>query len=270
MSCLLVRDLLSEHAIGVLPRDEAESVDRHLAWCAACRKEAGELQRAAATLAFSVAPVEPPRELEDRVVDAVRGVAQRRGGAAGRRMAAGPRRSRVAAAAVLAAVLALTGLGWGAVMAGRNGRLEDQVQEAKAEQQAAYRRFAALLDDPELADPANVIELADLMSPRQRIGGGDALVLLSPSASDVALVAFTGLSGVSERRLPIEVWLESDVVPDMLVGELGTLDPAGGGGVSEWFLQSLQPYHAIVVRDARGKVLLNGTLSVYEVYEPTL
>jgi hypothetical protein len=175
-----------------------------------------------------------------------------------------PRRSRVAAAAVLAAILALTGLGWGAVMAGRNGRLEDQVQEALVGRQDALKRWAAVLVQLEGADPANVIELADLMSPRQRIGGGDALVLLSPSSSDVAVVAFTGLTGVSERRLPIEVWLESDEVADVLVGRLGTLDPAGGGGVSKWFLQSLGSYDAIVVRDARGKVLLNGTLSVYE------
>jgi hypothetical protein len=258
MSCLLVRDLLPEHAIGVLPHDEAGTVDRHLAWCAACRKEAGELQRAAATLGYSVAPVEPPEELEDRVVDAVRGVAERRAAAA-------PRRSRVAVAAVLAAVLALTGLGWGAVMAGRNARIQEEVAIAQERQRQAFEKFRQdVLDDLEFADPANVVELADLMSPRQRVGGGDALVLLSPSSDDFALVAFTGLSGVSERGLPIEVWLESDEVPDMLVGRVGTLDPAGGGGVSEWYLQSLRPYHAIVVRDARGKVLLNGTLTVYE------
>jgi hypothetical protein len=257
MSCLLVRDLLPEHAIGVLPRDETAAVDRHLAWCAACRKEAGELQRAAATLAFSVAPVEPPKELEDRVVHAVRGVAERR-------TVAAPRRSRVAAAAALAAVLAMTGLGWGAVMAGRNARLEDEIEVARQQQHEAIERFSDIIEDDEFSDPANVIELAGLMSPRQRIGGGDALVLLSPSSSDVVLVAFTGLTGISERRLPIEVWLESDMVPDMLVGKVGTLDPAGGGGVSEWFLKSLRPYHAIVVRDARGNVLLNGTLSVYE------
>jgi hypothetical protein len=258
MSCLLVRDLLPEHAIGVLPRDEAGSVDRHLAWCAACRKEAGELQRAVATLAFSVAPVEPPRELEDRVVGAVRGVARRRA-------AAGPRRRRGAAAALLAAVLALTGLGWGAVMAGRNARLEEEVALAQQKQQEALRRFEEeVIEGLPFADPANVIELADLMSPRLRIGGGDALVLLSPSSDDVALVAFTGLTGISERQLPLEVWLESDTVSDMLVGEVGTLDPAGGGGVSRWYLRSLRPYDAIVVRDARGRVLLNGTLSVYE------
>jgi len=257
MSCLLVRDLLPEHAIGVLPRDEEASVDRHLAWCAACRKEAGELERAAATLAFSVAPVEPPEELEDRVVDAVRGVAKRRAAAA-------PRRSRAAAAAILAAVLALTGLGWGAVMAGRNARLNEEVAIAQQKQAAALEKFKEVLEESEFAAPGTVVELADLMSPRQAIGGGDAMVLLSPSSDDVALVTFTGLARISERQLPVEVWLESDVVSDMLVGELGTLDPAGGGGVSEWYLQSLRPYDAIVVRDARGHVLLHGTLSVYE------
>ncbi|HZB01208.1 MAG TPA: zf-HC2 domain-containing protein [Actinomycetota bacterium] len=257
MSCLLVRDLLPEHAIGVLPRDEAGSVDRHLAWCAACRKEAGELQRAAATLAFSVAPVEPPKELEDRIADAVRGAAERR-------TATAPRRSRGVAAALLAAVLALTGLGWGAVMAGRNARLEEQVRSALKDRDLASRNFAEVLAELEGADPQNVIELADLMSPRQRIGGGDALVLLSPSSFDTALVVFTGLTGVSDRQLPIEVWLESDTAADMMVGEVGTLDPAGGGGLSEWYLKSLRPYDAIVVRDARGHVLLNGTLSVYE------
>ncbi|HEX6400384.1 MAG TPA: hypothetical protein VF108_07980, partial [Actinomycetota bacterium] len=248
----------AEHALGVLGQREAGSVDRHLEWCAACRKEAGELQRAAATLAFSAAPAEPPEDLEDRVLRAV----QR---AAGRRGVAAPRRSRVAAAAILAAMLALSGLGWGAVMAGRNARLQDQVERALEGQEDAIQNMAAVISELEGADPANVVELADLMSPRQRVGGGDALVLLSPSSDDVALVTFTGLSRINEDRLPLAVWLVGDGVPDELVGRVRDLDTGGGGGVTRWFLgRSLRPYGAVVIRDARGKVLLNGTLTVFE------
>lgn len=256
MSCLAVRELLAEHALGVLGQRDAGSVDRHLEWCAACRKEAGELQRAAATLAFSVAPAEPAAELEDRVVDAVRTAAGRR--------AAAPRRSRVAAAAVLAAMLALSGLGWGAVMAGRNARLEDRYRDALEDRDIANRNFAALIAQLEGADPANVVELADLMSPRQRVGGGDALVLLSPSSDDVALVTFTGLNRIHDDRLPVEVWLEGDGAPAERIGRVEVLDTDGGGGVTRWFVQSLRSFDSVVIRDANGKTLLHGGLTVYE------
>lgn len=256
MSCLLIRELLPEHAIGVLTRGEVVTVERHLEWCAACRKEAGELQRAAATLAFSVAPVEPPAELEDRVVDAVRA-------AAGRRASTAPRRSRVAVAAALAAMLALSGLGWGAVMAGRADRIQAQAEAALRRQREVFQTFPGVFQLPEV-DPESIVELADLMSPRRSIGGGDALVLLSPSSDDVVLVVLTGLAEVRGRNLPLEVWLESDQANDLLVGRIRTLDTGGGGGVSEWYLEDLTAFDAVVVRDARGTVLLNGTLTVYE------
>jgi hypothetical protein len=254
VNCLAVRDLLAEHSLGVLGQREAGSVDRHLEWCAACRKEAGELQRAAATLAYSVAPAEPPAHLEERVVSAVRG-------AAGRRAAAAPRRRRGAVAAVLAAAFALSGLGWGAVMAGRNARLEDQVATAIADRDVAIRQFVTALEE---VDPTGVVELADLMSPRQRTGGGDALVVLSPSADDVALVTFTGLQRVGDDRLPLQVWLQGDGVPDELVGRIRSLDTGGGGGVTRWFDDSLRPFGSVAIRDANGKTLLHGALTVYE------
>ena len=56
----------------------------------------------------------------------------------------------------------------------------------------------------------------------------------------------------------------SDEVPDVLVGRVRALDTGGGGGVSKWFLESLRPFDAVVIRDARGAVVLHGTLTVYE------
>jgi Putative zinc-finger len=256
VSCLTVRELLGEYALGVLPQIDRSLVDRHLEWCAACRKEASELQRAAATLAYSVASVEPPAGLEDRVVGAVRGVA-------GRRRAAAPRRSRVAAAGVLAAMLALSGLGWGAVMAGRAERAEKQAAVALEKQRAAIERFQEVFQLSEF-DPKAIVELSTLLSPRLRQGRGDALVLLSPSGDDLAFVLVNGLTEVRAGQLPLRVRLVTDQGRPLAVGEIRTLNSGGGGGVYRTFTEDLTDVGAVVIRDARGKVLLNGTLSVYE------
>jgi len=256
VSCLTVREHLGEYALGVLPQADRSLVDRHLEWCAACRKEASELQRAAATLAYSVASVEPSAGLEDRVVGAVRG-------AAGRRRAAAPRRSRVAAAGVLAAMLALSGLGWGAVMAGRAERAEEQAADALRKQQAAIERLSDVFLIREV-DPEAIVELSTLLSPRLQSGRGDALVLLSPLGDDLAFVLVNGLTEVRAGQLPLQVRLVTDVGRQLVVGEIRTLNSGGGGGVYRTFAEDLTDVSAVVIRDARGKVLLNGTLSVYE------
>jgi hypothetical protein len=257
VNCLSVRERLTEQVLGVLPKAERTVLDRHLEWCAACRKEAGELQRAAATLAYSVAPVEPPAELEDRVVNAVRS-------AAGRRRAAAPRRSRVAAAGVLAATLALSGLGWGAVMAGRAERFEQQAADARVQQQLAIANLQEFFNELPGLDPEAIVEVSTLLSPSLQAGRGDALVLLSPSGDDLAFVLVDGLTEVRSAQLPLRVRLVSDDANKFLVGEIRTLDQAGGGGVFATFHEELDEVSAVVIRDARRRVVLRGTLSVYE------
>lgn len=254
MNCLAVRERLPENALGALSEADAATLDRHLEWCAACRKEAGELQRAAATLAYSVAPVEPPADLEERVVGVVRDAAERR-------RAASPRRSRVAAAAVLAAMLALTGLGWGAVMAGRAGRLQDQVTFQKQQQQDALERFRGeVIAQIEGADPETVIESAALASPRGRPGSGDATVVLAPSTDDLVLVAVMGLDGMRPAQFPLEVRLVGGRGNGLVVDRIRELDQGGAGIVWGRFVESLAAFDAVEVRDARGRVLLLGTL----------
>ena len=253
MNCLDAREQLTEHALGVLPARDAAALGRHLEWCAACRKEAGELQRASVTLAFTVAPVEPPAELEERVVDAVKTAAGRK--------AAPPRRGRVAAAGVLAAMLALSGLGFGAVMAGRAERRQQQVENIQRRQKEAIRRLSQVFQLQEVA-PDSVVELSTLLSPRFRPGRGDALVLLSPEGDDLVFVLVDGLSQVRPGQLPLNVSLAADDAR-LAVGQIRTLDDGGGGGVYRTFRQDLSGVDAIVIHDAHGKVVLHGTLSVY-------
>jgi hypothetical protein len=258
VNCLSVRERLTEQVLGVLPKAERTVVERHLEWCAACRKEAGELQRAAATLAYSVAPVEPPAELEGRVVDAVRS-------AAGRRRAAGPRRSRIAAAGVLAAMLALSGLGWGAVMAGRAERAEERAADAREQRVIAIENFREkVLSQLPGLDPEAIVEVSTLLSPRLQGGRGDALVLLSPSGDDLAFLLVDGLTDLRPAQLPLQVRLVSERSRQLVVGTIRTLDQAGGGGVFRTFTEDLTDVSTVVIRDARGRILLHGTLSVYE------
>lgn len=254
MNCLAVRERLPEDALGSLSEAEATELDEHLAWCAACRKEAGELQRAAATLAYSVAPVEPPDDLEEKVVQVVQTAARRR--------RASPRRRRGVVAGLLAAVIAFSGLAWGAVMAGRADRVQDQIREARQRQAITQRNFAEFLKSLEGSDPQNIVEIADLNSSTSKDASGQGLVLLSPTTDDLVFVVVSGLTDLRKGQLPLEVRLGSDRSGELVAGTIQSLDTGGGGGLYRVFVEDLRAFDTIEVRGVHGKVLLRGSLGV--------
>jgi Putative zinc-finger len=250
VNCVAVRDRLTERALGAASGDDGPSIERHLAWCAACRKEAGELERAAATFAFVLAPAEPPAEIEDRVVQGVRSAAVRRSPL--------PRRGRLAVGLAVAAMLAVSGLGWGAVMAGRAERFKETAQQAKEQTATALANFARLISNPEFSQPGNQVFMGALGTPRGGTAGGSALTLASPTTPDIAIVMVNGLRGPGT---PLHVFLISDRGRMLAIGRIASLDSGGNAILERQFDIDLSPFTGIEVRDKDGTVVLRGSVS---------
>jgi hypothetical protein len=258
VNCTAVRDRLTDRALGATSTDDAQALDRHLAWCAACRKEAGELDRAATTLAFALAPVEPSPELEDRVVEAVQAVSARR-----QPMVA--RRGRLTVALAVAGMIAVSGLGWGAVMAGRAARFKDISEVARKRQHDAAEEFARFINSAEFNDPDNHIYLGSLSSQtRAETAGGSALTLVSPTTPDVAIVMVNGFRVAdTDAKLPFRVFLSADVGRRrLLVGRIKALDTGGAAILSQRFELSLSRFTGVEVLDKDGNVVLRGSVSL--------
>jgi hypothetical protein len=254
VNCTAVRDRLAEHALAALPPRDATPVDRHLAWCAACRKEAGELQQASATLAFTLAPEDLPADLEDRVVGAVRSEVARRV----HRPQQTPRRSRLVLVASLTAMLAVVGTGWGAVMAGRAARSDDAARIAKEQRYSAVERFRAMLNTLEFGDNEGEVFIGPLEPVTIGGGSGNAFSLVSPSMTDMVFVLIDDVPTESRELLPFAVRLRSDDGV-LMVDRLEKLDDSGAGTVTAEFLD-LTGYDTVVVRDADGHVVMSGTM----------
>jgi hypothetical protein len=255
VSCSSVRDRLAERSLGILGSSDAVSMERHLQWCAACRKEADELDGAAAVLAYATAPATPAPELEDHVASAVQQRASR--GHHGHGAAA--RRSRLAVAAVAAAMVAVLGLSWGAVMAGKAARSAEIAQRATQNQATVAARFELLLQSLPFHDPKNQV-LIGRLAPSTGTGGGSAITLMSPTIMDMSVVMLSQLPPPAAHTLPYEVRLQGPRLPDLLVGKIARLDSGGNAIISHNFTGSLAGYERVVVRDAKGKVILSGDL----------
>jgi hypothetical protein len=252
VSCLEVRELLPEMSIGVLPEPDRERLGRHLQWCAGCRKEAGDLDQAAATLALALRPASPPADLEERVVARLRGAA----GAPVTR-----RRARTVASAVVAAAIAFASLGWGAVMAGRADRFAVRAEQAEREQAAAIEEFrkvyANLIPGRDLPD--NGTHIGPLTPVAAGTGGGFVLQLVSPTVLDFVMVIVNGLS--EPERLPLRVQLLNRDGTMLRAGWITALNANGGAEVYHQFkTQDLAGFTKVRVVDDRGQVALAGTV----------
>jgi Putative zinc-finger len=255
VNCLAARERLPEHALSTLASRDRSAVDRHLAWCAACRKEVGQLEEAAAVLGYAAAPSDPVPGLEERVVRAVQTRASRE--------SAVHRRMRIAVgAAIVATVLAIGGLGWGAVavMAKRQSPAEAQAGQIQA---AALRdakiAFSGILEGVSGTGSGASVSLADLVAPGDGNGEGWGLVMVLADRSDLAGVKVANL-GQNGERGPFSVELVSAAGRAIPLGRIPGLDDRGAGELFTRLRSNLTDAREIVVRDARGEAVLRGSL----------
>ena len=249
VTCTTVRDLLPEHALGVAGSLEGASVDRHLSWCAACRKEARDLGRAAATFAFALPPADPEPELEDVVRGRIRALARP------------PRhRGRRRAGTILLAAAIASATFAGVALSDRSSR-EEQLAAENDQNEVAIKHFADLIRQSEFADPETEAFLGTL-TPAEEGGtaGGSALTIMAPSVDDQVMVIVAGLPS-RERRLPYRVTLRDAQGHHLAVGRIRALDSGGGATVARIVEGSLGGFVYVVIRDAHGRNVLDGMLS---------
>jgi hypothetical protein len=252
VNCLAVRELLPELAVGVLAPPDREEVERHLRWCAGCRKESSELGQAAATVAFALPPASVPQGLSERIVERVR----RAAGAPGT-----PRRARAAAASIVAAMIAVASLGWGAVMAGRADRFAERAVQAERDRAAALERFQKVLSGivPGQELPEEQTHLAQLAPTPQAQGGGAVLQLVSPSLFDFTIVIVNGLDSAVTGPLPYRIQLLNAAGELLKAGRIDELDADGGAEeFHEFKNRDLTGYTTVRVVNAAGDVVLAG------------
>jgi hypothetical protein len=253
VNCLAVRERLPEHTLHLVEEPEATTIDRHVEWCAACRKEFSDFDEAAATIPVALADGGPRPELEDRVVEAVRSAA----GSA----RPGRSRTRMAALAVVAAFVAVASLGWGAVMAGRADRFSATAKAAVQQQQAAIARFESLIATLPGTVPTDHPRLGDL-SPTPghgNVASGAALMLTNGAGPDYAFVI---LNGVQQKRvgpLPYRVDLEDAAHSSVTVGRITHLQ-GGTAQLIRSFGHDLLPFSRVKVWDANGDAVMAGTI----------
>jgi hypothetical protein len=145
VTCLEVRERLTEHSLGLLAAVDARGVERHLQWCAGCRKESAELQEGAEMLALALPPADPPAWLESRIVARI-------ASATGSNRPPSRSRMRILAAATLTAVmLAVGATGWAIAERGEAQSIREATAEQIRRTEVLEKLIASLEGNPRVA-----------------------------------------------------------------------------------------------------------------------
>jgi hypothetical protein len=239
VSCLNVRGLLTEHSLGLLSPVDARGVERHLEWCAGCRKESEELREGAEMMALALPIEEPPEWLQSRIVDRIVS-------AAGTGRAPSRSRIRLLAAATLAAVmLAVGATGWAIAERGQ----AQSIREATAEQVRRAEVLERLLESLK----ENPLE-ASLLPVLDGQGSGHVLIYSNPDHSDF-IHASVSLMDPQEGEYTIEMKDRDGRV--LSAGRLA-LTPSGVFVFYEVSGRNLSRGASITVLDAAGRPVMKG------------
>ncbi|HEX9891813.1 MAG TPA: zf-HC2 domain-containing protein [Actinomycetota bacterium] len=240
MDCPAIRDLLPEHVLHALGRADRRAVERHLAWCAGCRKEAAELAEGASLVGHALPPARPSPDLEERVVRKIRAA-----------LPPARRSRRPVVAALVAALLAVGAFGWAVAMTGKAERLEAAAQSAAARAERFEAVVAELLRDA----GEGRVRSANLAPADggSSMSGGRAIVFDSPGGFDWALIIAGDLP---EDRGPYRAFLDGG---SRVVGRLQPSSP-GEMAVYRYFERDISRTASVVVRDGDGRVILSGVL----------
>jgi hypothetical protein len=252
VNCAAIRELLPERALGIPGVCDDADVDAHLRACAACRKEARDLERASAILAFALAPAEPPADLEDRIVGTVV-----RASSEPPAMRSRPPRRRTLVA-LLAAALVLGVVAGGSVFATRQG--EEDPSVVAAQQKKDLAAFMDVIAQGEFTQDEAVAALGVLADPSGGPSRGSAMVIVGETIDDRILVMANGLDDAA-GVLPFTVRLADGNGRYVWVGTVERLSPTGGFTVARIVGLDLAGFVNVTVRDVRGRVVLTGAVA---------
>jgi len=205
MNCIKVRDRLAEFTLGVLSQEEAAAVERHLDWCAGCRKEAEELREGSAAFGLGLAPAAPPAALQERVVEHLIGPrpGTKEGVQSATRHALHHRRiRRLAFTTLAAALIAVLSVGWAVSVRYDARRAEQDAREAAREAAAQAANRPGRASDEELGYVTTSDSFSKILSDaRQAFSDGLSAARQSAEAKRAAdLIEELGAVLRGERR----------------------------------------------------------------------